>query len=159
MVGSEEFEIAGRSGVESRTGGRQVVKLGFSAERCTGCGLCEIVCSVSKCSEVRPSSAAIHVDWFCNGKEVRVQGRYCDLCLRCVKACLYKALTYSGSSLELDESCCDGCGGCVRDCPQRVMSIFNRLPVFCDLCKGNPACVEVCPFDALFLEKQGGESV
>jgi DNA-directed RNA polymerase subunit D len=54
---------------------------------------------------------------------------------------------------EVDGKACDGCGACVKACPQRIISLVKEKPkisdpVECILCK---ACSEACPSKAITI--------
>jgi len=99
----------------------------------------------------------------------------------CLKACPTGAievdLKHGTYARIVDEGKCDGCGGqtsikCVEACaqyfsPSRIRIDPERLvAIKCDLCDGDPQCVECCLFGALTYHKNekgimtgvGGES-
>lgn len=48
------------------------------------------------------------------------------------------------------EERCRGCFICVRSCPAKAISVYNRLSHVDDkLCVGCGRCVKACPFGAL----------
>jgi Fe-S-cluster-containing dehydrogenase component len=48
---------------------------------------------------------------------------------------------------------CIGCGACLESCKYNVIKIAENNALICDLCEGNPECVDRCPTNALeFLE-------
>ena len=53
--------------------------------------------------------------------------------------------------IEIDESKCDGCGQCIRDCAEGALEIVNgKAKVIADiLCDGLGACLSGCPQNAL----------
>jgi Fe-S-cluster-containing hydrogenase component 2 len=73
----------------------------------------------------------------------------------CQKACPEKAIV-SHSKLNLvvvDEKKCTGCMACVGACPYGIMAYDpeKKKAMKCDLCVGNPACVQYCPSKVLEL--------
>jgi len=52
--------------------------------------------------------------------------------------------------VAFDEDKCVGCASCVDACPFGAiwMSQFDK-PLKCDLCGGDPECVQICPKHAL----------
>ena len=48
---------------------------------------------------------------------------------------------------------CKGCDWCVQACPHGGIAIHSDtgLAVACDLCNGEPQCIEFCPEEALDL--------
>ncbi len=61
------------------------------ADRCTGCGVCELVCSMAKLGEYNPKKSHIRImrnDEFDTHIPVIQYGNdRCDLCGECVRAC------------------------------------------------------------------------
>jgi Fe-S-cluster-containing dehydrogenase component len=80
--------------------------------------------------------------------------RFCEDA-RCVTACPEKALEQSEESgvLTVDENKCKGCDWCVQACPHGGLSLDpeKTLVMACDLCGGDPKCVDSCPEEALEL--------
>jgi len=64
---------------------------------------------------------------------------------------------YTGTCLQcetalcMDNETCLGCGMCVSACPFGYMNLddFLRKATKCDLCGGNPKCVQMCMAKAL----------
>ncbi|RLI30819.1 hypothetical protein DRO56_05870, partial [Candidatus Bathyarchaeota archaeon] len=48
---------------------------------------------------------------------------------------------------------CVGCGLCVKACEFNAITLHpgRKVVIVCDLCGGEPKCVEVCPKGALDL--------
>lgn len=122
------------------------------SDRCVGCRLCEIVCSVRFEGTVNPASSRIKV--------TRVEERAIDLpvvCLQCSdapcsKACPVGAIDKSEASvLHISREECTGCGLCIDACPIGVMSLHYRtgVAIACDLCSMDPTCVKYCPTKAI----------
>jgi Fe-S-cluster-containing hydrogenase component 2 len=74
---------------------------------------------------------------------------------KCVKACPEKALSQSESSglLIIDDKRCKGCDWCVQACEHGGITIHTDTgkAIACDLCQGEPKCVESCPEEALSM--------
>jgi Fe-S-cluster-containing dehydrogenase component len=53
----------------------------------------------------------------------------------------------------VNEAKCDGCGWCVPACPYGGIAVHpdKNSVLVCDLCDGEPKCVEFCPEEALEL--------
>ncbi len=61
--------------------------------------------------------------------------------------------------IEIDEDLCDGCGDCVRSCPEGAIQLVDgkaRL-VADDYCDGLGACVGECPQGAISVERRESE--
>ena len=84
----------------------------------------------------------------------------CRLCedAPCVRACPRDALRQSEetSVVQVDEEKCNSCGWCIEACPYGAITVHpeKKTVMICDLCDGQPQCVEWCPEDALNLITQ-----
>lgn len=117
-------------------------------EKCTGCRLCQLVCSLTKRGNIDPAKALVRIS------ESRTQ-RAIHVCVQCVQkvckeVCLPHAIDVSpvGATL-VDKSKCDGCEKCIGACVNRAIFVEEKLAKICDLCEGVPACIAICPTGAL----------
>ncbi|MEM3019393.1 MAG: 4Fe-4S dicluster domain-containing protein [Candidatus Bathyarchaeia archaeon] len=128
-------------------------------DRCRGCGCCELICSLIHEGECNPSTSRIVVkkDFF----QLKFEPETCRQCPEhpCLSACPVGAIRVdpkTGAKV-LEDSLCVGCGLCARACPFNLDGYILRFHpgrkvyLKCDLCGGNPACVEYCPREALKL--------
>jgi len=126
-----------------------------NAEKCDGCRLCELTCSVEKLGAFNPKHARIQVRFEPEGKCVPA---VCKQCAEtwCVEACPSAAIARDPQSgiVRINDDECVLCGECVPACPYGAISWpqEDRPPLKCDACGGTPACVPVCPVGALTLE-------
>jgi Fe-S-cluster-containing hydrogenase component 2 len=122
--------------------------------KCTGCGICEYVCTVEKCGTWNPLASRIRVIRLTPLLNATMTCRFCKDA-PCVKACTEKALSQSETNgvLIVDENKCDACDWCIQACPHGGINIDpnKRIVIACDLCDGEPKCIESCPEDALQL--------
>jgi len=128
---------------------------------CIGCHECEIVCSVSHFSEVNPRRARIRIDEDTRRGTAKIV--HCRQCVKptCVAACPTSALTHDtvNGKVNIDYNQCNGCLECVKGCPFDAIfiDVQTKLPLVCDLCGGNPLCVNFChrhpaqPYAALYF--------
>lgn len=133
--------------------------------RCVGCRLCEIECSLRHEGIIWPAASRIRIHEYVYGFPIPYLCVQCDD-YPCVASCPTKALSVSETGAVLvNEDLCVMCGFCVSACPGKIPRIVNgkKAVIICDLCGGNPACVEVCEsvgFNALKLvRKPTGEVV
>jgi len=123
--------------------------------KCTGCGTCEYVCALEKGEAFwNPLKSRIRVVRLIPFFNAVMTCRFCENA-PCVIACPRKALLQSEGSgiLITDEDKCDACGWCIEACPYGGITIHpdKATAVACDLCQGEPKCVEFCPEEALEL--------
>lgn len=122
-------------------------------EKCTGCRLCELVCSAFHEKTFSPIKSRIHViKWDEKAIDVPMVCQHCSKPV-CVEICPTNALYKDAKSeiVVVDETRCIGCKVCVLSCPFGAISwdIERGKILKCDLCDGDPQCVKICKFDAL----------
>ncbi len=122
--------------------------------KCIGCGLCEYACTLEKGETLwNPIRSRIRVVRMAPMFNFALSCRGCNDA-RCARACPEKAITQSGFDsglLIIDEKKCKGCDWCVQACPHGGITIHadTGKAIACDLCNGEPKCVEICPEEAL----------
>jgi carbon-monoxide dehydrogenase iron sulfur subunit len=122
-------------------------------ERCTGCRLCELVCSVKNAGVSNPSRSRIHIiKWEMEGFELPMVCQQCESA-PCMAVCPVDALSRDGdlARVVIDYDLCIGCKLCVAACPFGGMGIDTvaKKVIKCELCDGDPACVKFCQPQAL----------
>jgi len=123
-------------------------------EKCTGCCLCEVECSMAKslrfdCQESR--IRVLHND--IEGISSPALCIQCDAAY-CISVCPTNALSKDSDSgvINVDHDFCIKCGRCVDSCPYAGVQLGSEgFPLFCDLCGGDPQCVKACPTTALVI--------
>lgn len=128
-------------------------------EKCTGCKMCEVVCSWKKEEECNPALARIQV---VTDKSKSID--YTVVCEQCEKALCYEscpasAIYYNAefNAWVVDEKKCIGCKTCISACPVAAMNFNTKkgVAIKCDLCEGDPQCVKYCPIGAIeFIEPE-----
>jgi carbon-monoxide dehydrogenase iron sulfur subunit len=121
--------------------------------KCTGCRLCEVVCSVKKNRAVNPARARIAViKWESICVETPMLCQQCESA-PCMAVCPVKALARDEviGRVTIDYDLCIGCRFCVAACPFGAMGVdpLARKVIKCDLCDGDPTCVKFCETKAL----------
>ena len=124
-------------------------------EKCTGCKICEFVCSGYKEGEFNPLLSRIRTVKVGPILNTALACRLCDDPV-CVRACPSKALSQNEDSglINVDTDKCTGCGWCVEACEFGSITLprDRGYVIICDLCDGDPKCVQMCPKDALSFE-------
>lgn len=122
--------------------------------KCTGCGICEYACALEKEDSVNPLRSRIRVVRMTPMFNFALACRSCEDA-KCVTACPEDALSQCENTgiIMVKENKCKGCDWCVQACPHGGITIHSDtgVAVTCDLCEGEPKCVESCPEEALDL--------
>lgn len=129
----------------------KVLKLDY--EKCTGCRLCELVCSVKHNGAANPSRSRIKiVKWEWEGKYVPMTCQQC-LTAPCMSICPVKAISRDESlnRVIVDHDTCIGCRMCIAICPFGAMGwdFVTKKVAKCDFCDGDPQCARFCETGAL----------
>ena len=130
----------------------------YNADRCTGCGLCELICSLFHTGTCNPERSRIRILRM-EQKGVNIQ-MFCQQCedAACIAACPVSAINRNESTgtIEIDYELCMKCENCITECPFKGVH-FDHVDdkiINCDLCGGDPKCVMFCQTRALeCLEK------
>lgn len=129
-----------------------------NADRCTGCRLCESICSLGHTETCNPERSRMRI--------LRMEQKGIDIpmfCLQCedaacIAACPVSAINRNKSTgtIEIDHELCTKCEACIIACPFKGI-YFDRMEdkiIHCDLCGGDPKCVMFCETRAIeFVEK------
>jgi Fe-S-cluster-containing hydrogenase component 2 len=125
-------------------------------EKCTGCRICELICSAGKHEEFNPKRSRVRIV-----KEERFFIDIPSICQHCsnplcLKDCDSGAIEKTKEGyVVVDQEKCIACEECVAACPfdSIFMDPVDNKAIVCDLCQGNPKCVQWCPTEALTLQK------
>jgi Fe-S-cluster-containing dehydrogenase component len=122
-------------------------------DRCTGCKVCEMVCSLYNENEINPIKARIHIiSWEDEGIDIPMVCQQCEN-PPCEAVCPVNAIYRSRDTgaLIIDEESCIGCRMCINACPFAAPTVRpdTRKVIKCDLCAGEPQCVEFCASEAI----------
>jgi len=121
--------------------------------KCTGCRLCETVCSLYNEGEINPQLARIKIiRWEWEGLQIPTICQQCDEAA-CVAVCPVQALSRDKElgCIRVNYTKCIGCKLCIAYCPFGGMSYnFDADKVIkCEFCDGDPTCVKFCETKAL----------
>jgi len=117
-------------------------------EKCTGCRLCELVCTVKHDGISNPMRSRIKVmKWEMEGLYIPMSCQQCQDA-PCLNVCPVKAISRDEelARVMVDYDVCIGCRSCVSVCPFGAMNfnVIDKKVFKCDLCDGDPQCVRFC---------------
>lgn len=127
----------------------------INPEKCSGCRMCEVVCSWFHEKEFNPLLARIKIISY-KQKSIDLP-IHCEQCDKapCNEVCPAKANFYDNNigAWIIDEKKCIGCKLCISACPLGIIEFVPRkgVSIKCDLCNGEPKCVKFCPTNAIEL--------
>ncbi len=134
-------------------------RISITPEKCIGCRLCSVACSITKSGTAGLTDSRIWVMHF--GKESVYVPVTCTHCSDawCMRACPVEAITRDPVTrlVLVNEDKCVGCRLCTQACPLGAI-VYHPVTgkaIKCDTCGGEPACVEICPTGALVFEEEG----
>jgi len=126
---------------------------------CVGCRTCELACSFFHEKVFNPQKSRVQVI----REELAISRPiFCVQCSDppCAAACSQGAIvrnTKTGAVIIV-EDLCTGCGACIEACPFRAIWLHpeKKIAIKCDLCGGLPVCVKYCPQRVLLYTEEGG---
>jgi carbon-monoxide dehydrogenase iron sulfur subunit len=125
--------------------------------KCNGCRMCDTACAVNKAAVCNPEKSRIKVI------EMDGYGRYLPLVCQncedapCIAACPKEAISRINDPVVqtiIDYNKCVGCKMCLNACSFGTIGFDENRgrPFKCDLCGGDPLCVQFCEPGALTLK-------
>ncbi|HLB27724.1 MAG TPA: 4Fe-4S dicluster domain-containing protein [Dehalococcoidales bacterium] len=126
-------------------------------EKCTGCRLCEMVCSVKHEGVNNPLRSRINIaKWETKGLMVPMVCRQCEDA-PCVSVCPTNARLRDEElgRVIVNYDRCIGCKTCVVACPFGAINWdpLAKKVISCDLCDGEALCAKFCETGAIrFVE-------
>ena len=130
-------------------------RITWDQTKCTGCRVCEAICSFVKEGEFNPVKARCKVLHTVD-RQIRYTIRvYCLQCEEayCMAVCPASAISNKDGIKVVDEDKCLGCKMCEIACPVGAIAVNSEKGVSlkCDLCidQDEPQCVKYCYSEAL----------
>ena len=131
----------------------------INGEKCTGCRLCELICSQHNFGVFSKSKSRIRVLYFPPGIDLPTLCRHCED-PKCLPACPLGAISIHNDLVVIDQDTCDGCGKCIQACPYDgvFLDMESKKAINCVFCG---QCVKECPTGCLSFheEKEDGMSI
>ena len=125
-------------------------------DRCMACLSCERACLFHKSEHRAGSTANIFVNVDMERRQI-----FTGTCLQCeiafcMAVCPVEAITRDPltEAVVVDPETCIGCRMCVVACPLGYINLDDTLhrATKCDLCGGEPKCVQMCMARALHFD-------
>lgn len=124
----------------------------INPEKCSGCRICETVCTLHHEKVINPTRARIQVvKWETAGLYIPMVCQQCETAI-CENVCPMDAVfrDEETGAVLINYELCIGCKLCVKHCPFGGVAIDTTSKVKkCDLCDGDPQCVKNCEPQAL----------
>lgn len=130
--------------------------INFDISKCTGCRICELICSFNKEKEIKPQLSRVSV--ISNHSLGLTYVITCNNCsdAPCIKVCPTNSLRKNPEGYTVyDKITCIGCRTCVNTCPFGALSYSTEKKEIlkCDLCNGEVLCCQFCPTGALTFQE------
>lgn len=122
------------------------MKMKVQREKCTGCHLCEMVCSLFHLQVINPSKSAIRILKDDLGTSLHRP----LVCRQCKKM---KCLEHEDADERAEISRFVWSRERAAACPFDGLNVFEEAAYHCNLCKGDPQCVSVCTTGAIAIEE------
>lgn len=122
--------------------------------KCTGCGRCETVCAFFHTGSINRTLSRIKVmHLYTMGIDGPVVCTQCEE--RYCMPCPVDALSIgSNGRVIVTPTVCELCGTCEKRCPIGAIEVTEEFVVVCDLCGGEPRCVDACTENAIIYQPE-----
>ncbi len=127
--------------------------------KCSGCKRCEINCSFFRTGKTGRSLSRIKV---IKVEEIGVDFPIvCQLCKeRFCTRCPQGAIQIGDlGQIIVSPTLCNSCGMCEHSCPIGAIELYQEIPYVCDLCGGDPRCIQECNLGALRFDHRKRDAI
>ena len=137
--------------MEIYAGKQMAEKMVGIKEKCVGCRMCELACSLNLENVFNPKLSRVQVERGISALDLPHICYQCDDA-PCAEACPVDAITMDEKNgvWNVDQETCIGCAQCLEACPYEAifMDPKGEYALKCEVCDGQH-CLEICPNDAL----------
>ncbi len=123
------------------------MKLVVEKEKCSGCHLCEMVCSLAHLGVINSEKSAIRIE----KDDLVTSMNKPVVCRQCKKM---KCLGEESASAELEKQKFLWNKERSQRCSFKALPSFEDSAYHCDLCGGAPECVKVCTTGAITVSSK-----
>jgi carbon-monoxide dehydrogenase iron sulfur subunit len=120
------------------------MRIKVNKEKCSGCQLCEMVCSLFHTGIINTEKSAIRI-W---RDDLETSMSTPIVCRQCKEM---KCLEGEEADEGHERKKFLWNKARAKRCPFHAVNLFGENAYHCDLCGGNPRCVKVCTPEALHL--------
>lgn len=113
------------------------MRIKVDQKKCSGCHLCEIVCSLFHAGAINPEKSAIQI----KKDDLHTSLNTPIVCCQCKEM---KCLSGEEVIGEAEKKRFIWDRSRTERCPFNALKIFGENAFHCDLCGGSPQCVKVC---------------
>ncbi|MEJ2102761.1 MAG: hypothetical protein P8X68_22735 [Desulfobacterales bacterium] len=121
------------------------MRISVNREKCTGCHLCELVCSLFHLGVINPEKSAIriHKDDLDTSINTPLVCRQCKE-MKCLNGERMTAASAKQQFIWVKQR--------AEHCPFDSLNVLGQHAYHCDLCAGHPQCVHVCTSKAIVVK-------
>jgi anaerobic carbon-monoxide dehydrogenase iron sulfur subunit len=127
------------------------MRVDVDKEKCTGCLLCEITCSLLHHGVVQREASAIQVRLGDLDQEFHQP----VVCRQCKKMLCLKTEGKEFDEKLKKEFIWEDKNKRSEGCAFKALFLYHQNLIHCDLCQGEPECIKSCPTGALTLSSGG----
>ena len=122
------------------------MRIAVNRSKCTGCRLCELVCSLFHLEIINPEKSAIRIQ----KDDLDTSMNRPLVCRQCKEM---KCLDGEDVTEESERKQFVWSKERAERCPFNGLNIFDEDAYHCDLCGGHHQCIRVCTTDAIHIKK------
>jgi carbon-monoxide dehydrogenase iron sulfur subunit len=122
------------------------MRISVNRKKCTGCHLCELVCSLFHLRVINIEKSAIRV----HKDDLSTSMNTPRVCRQCKEM---KCLDGEDVIEKSEKAQFVWAKARAGRCPFDSLTVFGQDAYHCDLCSGRPQCVRVCTSEAIRVKK------